>query len=61
MQQNRFFDGMRAAVPFAEALVRIGARKPTTGSYAAPVGRNVTGVDPALAEAVGPKAAVPRP
>jgi allantoin racemase len=41
-------DGMRAAIPLAEALVRIGARKPTTGSYAAPAGRKTSGVDPAL-------------
>lgn len=42
-------DGMRAAVPLAESLVRIGARKPTTGSYAAPAGRKTSGLDPALA------------
>lgn len=42
-------DGMRAAVPLAEALVRIGAHKPTTGSYAAPADRKTSGIDPALA------------
>jgi allantoin racemase len=41
-------DGMRAAIPFAEALVRIGARKPSTGSYSAPVGRRTAAIDPAL-------------
>jgi len=42
-------DGMRAAIPLAEALVRIGARKPTAGSYAAPAERKMTAIDPALA------------
>jgi allantoin racemase len=42
-------DGMRAAIPQAEALVRIAARKPTTGSYAAPGERATRALDPALA------------
>lgn len=42
-------DGMRCAIPQAEALVRIGARKPTAGSYAAPGKRPTSGLDPALA------------
>ena len=42
-------DGIRAAVPLAEALARIGARKPTVGSYAAPAGRQTSALDPALA------------
>jgi allantoin racemase len=46
-------DGMRAAVPLAEALVRIGARKPTVGSYAAPSARQVSAIDPALARMLG--------
>lgn len=41
-------DGMRAAIPLAEALVRIGARKPLTGSFAAPTGRDTQGLDSAL-------------
>ena len=48
-------DGMRAAVPQAELLVRFGARKPTTGSYA-PTGERATrGLDPALAAMFGRK------
>ena len=48
-------DGMRAAVPQVEALVRMGLRKPSTGSYA-PTGERVTrGLDPALAAALGKK------
>ncbi len=42
-------DGMRCAIPQAEALVRIGARKPKTGSYAPPGERATNGLDPALA------------
>jgi allantoin racemase len=42
-------DGMRAAVPMAEALVRMGLRKPTTGSYAPTGRRQTSGIDPALA------------
>jgi len=42
-------DGMRAAIPLAEALVRIGARKPATGSYASPGERQTNAIDPALA------------
>src|SRR5882757_9693462 len=46
-------DGMRAAVPQVEALVRMGLRKPSTGSYA-PTGERATrGLDPALATALG--------
>jgi allantoin racemase len=41
-------DGMRAAIPFAEALVRIGARKPVTGSYASPNQCETIAIDPAL-------------
>jgi allantoin racemase len=41
-------DGKRAAIPLAEALVRVGARKPTTGSYAAPGQRATAAIDPAL-------------
>ena len=48
-------DGMRAAVPLAEALVRIGARKPTVGSYAAPGARQTSAIDPALATMLGKK------
>lgn len=43
-------DGMRAAIPQAEALVRIAARKPTVGSYALPGARQTSGLDPALSE-----------
>jgi len=42
-------DGMRCAIPQVEALVRIGARKPTTGSYAPPGERQTSALDPALA------------
>jgi allantoin racemase len=48
-------DGMRCAIPQAEALVRIGARKPTTGSYALPGERQTSGLDPALAKMLGKK------
>ena len=41
-------DGMRCAIPQAEALVRIGARKPTTGSYALPGERGVSNLSDAL-------------
>jgi allantoin racemase len=43
-------DGMRCAIPQAEALVRIGARKPATGSYAPPGERQTSALDPALVE-----------
>ena len=46
-------DGMRCAIPQAEALVRIGARKPSTGSYAPPGERQVSALDPALAAMLG--------
>lgn len=48
-------DGMRCAVPQAEALVRIAARKPATGSYAAPSERAISGLDPALTAMLGKK------
>jgi allantoin racemase len=48
-------DGMRCAVPQVEALVRVGARKPTTGSYAPPGERATSGLDPALAKMFGGK------
>src|ERR1043166_2556764 len=48
-------DGMRCAVPQAEALVRIGARKATSGSYAPPRERQTTALDPALATMLGRK------
>lgn len=41
-------DGMRCAIPQAEALVRVAARKPSTGSYAPPGGRETRALDPAL-------------
>jgi allantoin racemase len=41
-------DGMRCAIPQVEALVRIGARKPATGSYAPTGARKVSALDPAL-------------
>jgi len=46
---------MRCAVPQVEALVRVGARKPTTGSYASPGERATSGLDPALAKMFGKK------
>ena len=46
-------DGMRAAIPLAEALTRIGARKPSTGSYARPGKRQARAIDPALAAMLG--------
>jgi allantoin racemase len=48
-------DGMRCAIPQAEALVRIGARKPSTGSYAPTGARETRGLDPALAAMLGKK------
>jgi allantoin racemase len=42
-------DGMRCAIPQAELLVRMGVRKPTAGSYAAPSERTTSRLDPALA------------
>ena len=41
-------DGMRCAIPQAEALVHIGARKPTAGSYALPGERGVSNLSEAL-------------
>ncbi|HKS63626.1 MAG TPA: aspartate/glutamate racemase family protein, partial [Xanthobacteraceae bacterium] len=49
-------DGIRCAIPQAEALVRIGARKPATGSYAPPGERQVSALDPALAAMLGKRA-----
>lgn len=46
-------DGMRCAIPMAEMLVRMGLRKPATGSYALPGARQTTGLDPALAALLG--------
>ena len=48
-------DGMRCAIPQAEALVRIGARKAATPSYAPTGVRAVTGLDPALAAMLAKK------
>ena len=48
-------DGMRCAIPQVEALVRIGARKATTGSYAPTGERTVSGLDPALAAMLSKK------
>ena len=48
-------DGMRCAIPQVEALVRIGARKPATGSYAPPGERPTSALDPALAAMLGRK------
>jgi allantoin racemase len=46
-------DGMRCAIPQVEALVRIAARKASTGSYA-PIGeRTVSALDPALTAMFG--------
>jgi len=42
-------DGMRCAVPQAEKLVRLGLRKPATGSCAPPGERQTSALDPALA------------
>lgn len=46
-------DGMRCAIPQAEALVRIGARKAQAGSYAPTGARATSGLDPALAKMLG--------
>jgi allantoin racemase len=46
-------DGMRCAIPQVEALVRIGARKSSTGSYAPPGERATSALDPALAAMLG--------
>lgn len=46
-------DGMRCAIPQVEALLRVGARKPTTGSYAPTGARTVSGLDPALTAQFG--------
>jgi allantoin racemase len=48
-------DGMRCAIPQAEALVRIAARKATRGSYAPPRERQTTALDPALAAMLAKK------
>jgi allantoin racemase len=48
-------DGMRCAVPQVEALVRVGARKPATGSYAPPGERATSALDSALAAMLGKK------
>lgn len=48
-------DGMRCAIPQAEALVRMALRKPTTGSYAAPGERNISNVSEALTRYFGKK------
>jgi allantoin racemase len=48
-------DGMRCAIPQAETLVRIGARKATSGSYAPPRQRQTKALDPALAAMLGRK------
>jgi len=42
-------DGMRCGVRLVEGLVALGLPKPATGSFAAPQGRVVAGVDAALA------------
>lgn len=46
-------DGIAAGVLLAEALVRLGAREPRTGSLARPVGRQLNGVAPELAAKLG--------
>jgi len=46
-------DGMRCAIPQAEALVRIAARKASTGSYAPTGERAVSALDPALTAMFG--------
>lgn len=50
-------DGIDCAVRQAELLARLGKPKPRTGSYAAPVPREVTAVDAAIARALGGPAA----
>lgn len=42
-------DGVACAVAMVEGLVALGLPKPRVGSYAAPAGREMVGVDPALA------------
>ena len=42
-------DGIACGVKLLEGLVALGLPKPGVGSYAAPKGRVVTGIDPALA------------
>jgi allantoin racemase len=42
-------DGIACAVKMAEALVALNLPKPKTGSFAAPLGRVVSGLSPALA------------
>ncbi|PWS37506.1 hydantoin racemase [Falsiroseomonas bella] len=42
-------DGIACAVKLAEMLVALGLPKPATGGYAAPSGREATGLSPALA------------
>jgi allantoin racemase len=37
-------DGMRCAIPMIEAMVRIGARRPASGSFVAPHGRESVGL-----------------
>ena len=46
-------DGIAAGVLLAEALVRLRAREPRTGSLARPVGRQLNGVAPELAAKLG--------
>jgi allantoin racemase len=48
-------DGMRCAIPQAELLARLGLRKPAAGSYAPTGERATSGLDPALAAALGRK------
>jgi len=48
-------DGMRCAIPQAELLARMGLRKPAAGSYAPTGERATSGLDPALAAALGRK------
>ena len=48
-------DGMRCAIPQAEALVRVAARKASTGSYAPTGERAVSALDPALAAMLSKK------
>ena len=46
-------DGIACGVKLLEGLVALGLPKPGAGSYAAPKGRVVTGIDPALAGLLG--------
>jgi allantoin racemase len=48
-------DGMRCAIPQAELLARMGLRKPAAGSYAPTGERATSGLDSALAAALGRK------